>query len=173
MITTGDSSFMIQTSKSKLNYRSEYNTNIGNRYGFSWTNYIGYINPLHLYVMEGWYAGEFTLGDLFFIDSTTNVLYVPSSISDYTFEVKALSPDSKYIVFGLDTSIEIGEIINTNGILSYKSIAYGVSWGNSLDEVIWLTENKIAIKTTHREDNKITKTVDETIRYLIADIPLK
>ena len=60
---------------------------------------------MHLYVMDGWGVGVFTLGNLFLVDSVTNISYSLNSTSDYIFEVRALSPNNKYIVIGEYTSI--------------------------------------------------------------------
>ncbi len=171
-LTQTDSFFVIQTSKAKLKYTKEYNKNYGNRNGFYWTNYKGYVNPLHLYVMENWGAGEFTLGELFLVDSTTNIPYAPRSFTDGPFEILMLSPDSKHIAIGLEGQFEIGYLSNAIGIISYKGIAYG-NPGGEFDDVLWVNDRLLVVKLRKQLYNETTQTSRDTFNYVQAIIPVK
>lgn len=175
-----NTTFTIQTAKSKLKYNRQFNdSNYIHRVGYLRTNYIGYNDVLKLYVLENWVnTGEFTLGDSFFIDSISNIKYELVSHSDSPFEPIVISPNNHFIITYVSDIIDddrsfIGVIkVNENNTSNkYEEYTSVELKGMLIDDLVWINDNSFAIKINQRTYNDANSNWIDNFTYAKADLP--
>lgn len=173
-IISADTVFIIYTSKAKLIYNTKYNKHMGQR-GFRWAEYIGYINSLDLFVLELWSSGEFTLGDLFLIDSASNIRYNIDSHADSPATI-VLSPSNDFIASYACTVTDnsyllIIKVSNNNDDVTYKEFAKAELSGLLVIDLVWINHNSFALKVNRPIYNRITGMWDDKYSFVKAELP--
>lgn len=177
-IISTDSTFVIQTSKSRLKYKKEVNKNYGARDGYWWQEYIGFNPDLKLYVLTD--NGEeegLGFGQLFLIDSISNVRYNITSYQDGANSIPFTSPGNKYFVTYSncevcpDESSFIGVVkINLkNKVFTYIDFASFESKEWLVGDVAWINDRSLVLKVIFpvNHDQRLVK----SIGYLKATLP--
>ncbi len=175
-----DTLFFIKTAKSKLPFNIEYNQSYGNRRGFSWFGYKGYVDELKVYVLENWWeTGEFTLGESFLIDSSSNIKYTLNSLLDGPNNPPVISPNDKFLIsFSNDGTSPEGfcrfnviKITKTNNSLKYEGYINHEADGWYISEIVWINDSSFALKTNSMTyDNSSGSWVDN-FAYLKTTLP--
>jgi hypothetical protein len=173
-ITSVDTTFTIYTSKAKLTYNTPHNKHMGQR-GFRWAEYIGYINSLNLFVLELWSEGEFTIGDLFLVDSVSNIQYMISSHSDAP-AIIVLSPSNQFIASYSNTvtmthsDLQIIKVNKIKDIVTYKQFARAEFQDLLILDLVWINSNSIALKVNRPVYNHQTEKYDDNFSYVKAKL---
>jgi hypothetical protein len=179
IITISDTIFTINTAKAKLWFTRESDElNHMNARDFCWSEYKGYIKSLHMYVIEDWCNGEFTLGSLFLIDSLSNRGYTIIPQADAPFASPVVSPGNEYFATYVNNVvgdnyffIGIMKIYNNNGIFSYKEFASAELAGQEIVELVWIDDRSFALKVNKQTYNEGHKTWDDHFSYLKTVLP--
>jgi hypothetical protein len=172
-IVSMDTAFIIYTSKAKLIYNTKYNKHFGQR-GFRWAEYIGYLNSLDLFVLEFWSSGEFTIGELFLIDSISNTQYNIISPCDSPATI-VLSPSNGLIASYAnaatsdDSYLQIIKVSKTKGVVTYKEYAKAELDGLLIVDLVWINHHSLALKVNRPIYSHITERTDDNYSYVQAE----
>jgi hypothetical protein len=176
-----DTVFIIKAGGTKLALNTEYNTDYANRRNFSWHEYRGFIPALDLYVIEKWWAGEFTTGRSLLIHRSTGTWYELTSFADGANVPPIVSPGNRYMIsysndlfepegackLSLIRIARKGKRISYEGLMEYEDNGY------SIEDLVWVNDTSFAIKANTRSYNKQTLNWDDNFSYLCFTLPVK
>lgn len=174
-----DTSFVLLTAKAALTFHRpwpdhlmQYNDDK------TWTQYIGFIPRLQIYLLQNWWNGEFTLGSTALIDCKTNVQYDLISHTDGGMDGVIASSNHRFLMTfasgDLDEAyafIGIIQVRQDKGSFHYAEYASATLSGLHIVEAIWMGDAAIALQVNARAYNEKKQTWEDHFSYLSAVLP--